>query len=106
MRSSGREAGLGPISICWRWWFRLKCFQRLGYFPRGGQVPEVVVEHVRDCLRLDEGTIPDAAERTAEWQRELVRERVGAVFDSERTRLVAEGAIRAAAEVKTHPPDL
>lgn len=86
----------------------LKCFQRLGYVARGEQVPEVVVEHVRDCLPLDEGTIPDAAERTAEWQRELVRERVGAaaVFDPERARLVAEGAIRAAAEVKNHPPDL
>jgi uncharacterized protein DUF4158 len=84
----------------------LKCFQRLGYFPRGEQVPEVVVAHMRDCLRLDEGTIPDAAERTAEWQRELVRERVGAVFDPARTRMVAEGAIRAAAEVKNHPPDL
>ena len=84
----------------------LKCFQRLGYFPRGEQVPEVVVEHIRDCLGLDEGTIPDAAERTAEWQRELVRERVGAVFDPERARLVAEGAIKAAAAVKNHPPDL
>jgi Domain of unknown function (DUF4158) len=40
----------------------LKCFQRLGYFPRGEQVPEVVVEHVRDCLGLDAGTIPDAAD--------------------------------------------
>jgi hypothetical protein len=27
----------------------LKCFQRLGYFPRGKQVvSDVVVEHVRD----------------------------------------------------------
>ena len=84
----------------------LKCFQRLGYFPRGEQVPDVVVAHVRDCLTLDRRTISDAAERTVEWQRELVRERVGAVFDPERTRIVAEGAIRAAAEVKNHPPDL
>jgi hypothetical protein len=45
----------------------LKCFQRLGYFPRGELVPEVVVEHVRDyCLALDQRTIPDAAARTAE----------------------------------------
>src|SRR6266542_1206872 len=84
----------------------LKCFQRLGYFPRGELVPDVVVGHVRDCLALDRRTIPDGAERTAEWQRELVRERVGAVFDPERARLVAEGAIRAAAGVKNHPPDL
>jgi hypothetical protein len=65
-----------------------------------------IVEHVRDCLRLDGGTIPDAAERMAEWQRELVRECAGAVFDPERGRLVAEGAIRAAADMKSHPPDL
>ena len=37
----------------------LKCFQRLGYFPRGEQVPDVVVGHVRDCLALDRRTIPD-----------------------------------------------
>ena len=79
----------------------LKCFQGLGYFPRGELVPEVVVEHVRECLALDQRTIPDAAARTAEWQREVVRERVGAVFDPERTRMVAGEAIRAAAEVKT-----
>ncbi|MCA1678087.1 MAG: hypothetical protein LC777_03620 [Actinobacteria bacterium] len=35
-----------------------------------------------------------------------MRERVGAVFDPARTRMVAEGAIRATAEVKNHPPDL
>ena len=84
----------------------LKCFQRLGYFPRGEQVPDVVVAHVRDCLTLDRRTISDAPERTVEWQRELVRERVGAVLAPERTRIVADGAIRAAAEVKNHPPDL
>ncbi len=84
----------------------LKCFQRLGYFPHGEQVPEVVVEHVRECLALDQRTVPDTAERTAEWQRELVRERVGAVLDPERARMVAGDGIRMAAEVMNHPPDL
>ena len=37
---------------------------------------------------------------------ELVRERLGAVFDPERARALAEQAIRAEAEVKNHPPDL
>jgi hypothetical protein len=75
----------------------------LGLLPARRAEPDVVVGHVRDCLALDRRTIPDGAERTAEWQRELVRERVGAVFDPERARGLAEGAIRAAAGVKNHP---
>ena len=84
----------------------LKCFQRLGYFPRDEQLPVEVIERVRTCLGLAEGTLPDAARRTAAWQRELIRERVGAVFDPERARALAEQAIRAEAEIKNHPPDL
>ena len=49
----------------------LKCFQRLGYFPRDGQVPDVIVERMRGCLGLPPGTMPDTAQRTAEWQRQL-----------------------------------
>jgi hypothetical protein len=30
----------------------LKCFQRLGYFPSGEQVPEVVVDRVRPSARV------------------------------------------------------
>ncbi len=83
----------------------LKCFQRLGYFPRDA-VPEVLVERVCGCLQLPVGTVPDVAQRTAEWQRELVRARVGVVFDPGRARALAEQAIREEAEVKNHPPDL
>ena len=50
--------------------------------------------------------MPDAAQRTAEWQRELVRGQVGAVVDPERARSLAEQAIREEAGVKNHPPDL
>jgi hypothetical protein len=84
----------------------LKSFQRLGHFPREDQIPEAVTEHVRGCLRSPAGTVPDAAQRTAEWQRELVRGRVGAVVDPERARSLAEQAIREEAGVKNHPPDL
>jgi TnpA family transposase len=84
----------------------LKCFQRLGHFPREDRVPEAVVERVRSCLGLAGATVPEAARRTAAWQRELVRERVGALFDPERARALAEQAIREEAEVKNHPPDL
>ena len=83
----------------------LKCFQRLGHFPRDG-VPEVMIERACGRLPLPAATMPDAAQRTAEWQRELVRERVGAVFDPQLARSLAEQAIREEAQVKNHPPDL
>jgi hypothetical protein len=50
--------------------------------------------------------MPDTAQRTAQWQRQLVRDRVGAVFDPQRARALAEQAIREEAGVKNHPPDL
>ena len=68
----------------------LKCFQRLGYFPRRDDVPETVIEHVRRCLDLPEATVPErGSERTAESQRQLVRERVGVVLNPERAREIA-----------------
>lgn len=84
----------------------LSCFQRLGYFPRPGDVPVEVVEHVRRCLELPEGIVPLRGSHTAKWQRRLVRQRLGVVHDPERARAVAAEAIRSAAEVKNNPPDL
>ena len=94
-RSRGGEHLLGLLVA-------LKCFQRLGYFPRGDRVPELVVERVRDCLGLSGAGVPVVAARTAEWQRALVRERAGAVGDL--ARALAEQAIRAEAELKNYPP--
>ena len=51
----------------------LRCFQRLGYFPRRAEVPGIVVEHIRRGLRLSEGTTAFSAVDTAKWQRRLVR---------------------------------
>jgi len=85
----------------------LKCFERLGYFPRPDQVPAVVFDHLRRCLGLGEETVAElGSERTGEAQRQLVRERVGVVLDTEQARTVAAEAIREAAEVKNNPPDL
>ena len=36
----------------------LTCFQQLGYFPRSGEVPGKVVEHVRRCRALRGGNGP------------------------------------------------
>jgi Tn3 transposase DDE domain/Domain of unknown function (DUF4158) len=84
----------------------LRCFQRLGYFPRLAEVPEIVVEHIRRGLRLPEGTAAFSAVDTGKWQRRLVRERLGVRHDPQRARTVAEAAVRSAAEVKNDPPDL
>jgi hypothetical protein len=84
----------------------LKSFQRLGYFPREEQVPEVVVARIRDWLGLPGGMVRDAPDRTGRWQQGLVRGRLGVVSDPRRSRALAEQAIREEAEVKNHPPDL
>ncbi|MGH9223842.1 MAG: DUF4158 domain-containing protein [Acidimicrobiales bacterium] len=84
----------------------LKCFQRLGYFPAREEVPPSVVDHVRRCLDLPEGTLPMAGARTAKAHRELVRSRSGVTHDPQRARAVAAEAIRSAAASKNNPADL
>jgi Domain of unknown function (DUF4158) len=65
-----------------------------------------VVEHVRRALGLADATVPSRGSETAKAQRRLVRERLGVAHDPERARAVASDAIRSAALVKNHPPDL
>ena len=84
----------------------LTCFQRLGYFPRSGEVSGKGVEHVRRCRALPEGTAPSCGDETAKLQRRLVREHLGVTHDPEQARAVACAAIRSAAEIKNDPPDL
>lgn len=84
----------------------LRCFGRLGYFPRSEDVPDAVVEHVRRCLKLEDGTAAACGTPTAKLHRTLVRERLRVVCDPQRARAVAEHAIAGAALVKNHPPDL
>ncbi|MFF6851766.1 DUF4158 domain-containing protein [Streptomyces antimycoticus] len=85
----------------------LKCYQKLGYFPKAAEVPGTVVEHVRGALELPEGTGPHyESANTAKLHRKLVRERHGISYDQERARQIAEETIRRAALVKNNPPDL
>jgi hypothetical protein len=85
----------------------LKCFQRLGYFPSLAEVPVVVVDHVRQQMKLPDQVAPiHESERSAKRHREWVRERLGVTYDAERARMIAEQAIRAAAAVKDNPADL
>jgi hypothetical protein len=84
----------------------LRCFGRLGYFPRSEDVPAAVVDHVRRCLKLADAIVPVRGTPTAKLHRTLVRERLRVVCDPQRAHEVVEEAIRAAALVKNHPPDL
>ncbi len=84
----------------------LVCFGQLGYFPRPGEVPVAVVEHVRRELGLPQSTTAWCEARNVKAQRQLVRGRLGVAHDPQRARAVAEAGIRSAAEVMNHPPDL
>lgn len=85
----------------------LKCFSRLGYFPALSEIPVLVVDHVRRDLDLSpEVAAVYAAGRTSRRHRDAIRQRAGVVRDPDATRAVAAEAIREAAHVRNHPPDL
>ena len=85
----------------------LKSYQRLGYFPKLDEVPQVVVEHVREALRLPADVVAEVdATRTAKRHREFVRTRLGVKYNAAKARILAEEAIRAAAQAKDNPADL
>jgi hypothetical protein len=63
----------------------LKCFQRMGRFPRDEEIPELVVDHVRRGLGLDAGvSAVYGSDRTRRHHRGLVRKRVGVVHNPAR----------------------
>lgn len=85
----------------------LKCFQKMARFCSREEIPQAVTDHVRHCLGLAPETEPDhGAARTAKWHRGQVRKRQGVTYDQRRARALAAAAIREAAQVRNHPPDL
>ena len=85
----------------------LKCCQRLGYFPRLGEVPPQIIGPVCDELGLHEDThVAGVAERTTRHHKGLVRARLGLIGDQKQAREVSAEVIRAAAQVKDNPADL
>ncbi len=85
----------------------LKSYQRLGYFPKLDEVPEIVVGHVREALGLPGGVLPQVdAARTAKRHRDLIRRRRGVKYNPAQARGLAEEAIREAAATKDNPADL
>jgi len=65
-----------------------------------------VVDFVRRAVDLPEGTVPKAANRTAERQRTAVRQRTGLSYDKARARKIAEAVMRSKAVSKNRPADL
>ena len=64
----------------------------LGYFPKLEEVPEAVVAHVREALRLPGTVVPEVdAARTAKRHREFVRKRLGVKYDATAARAIAQG---------------
>ena len=85
----------------------LKCFQRMARFCSREEIPHAVTDHVRHCLALaPETEAGHGTDRTMRLHRSLVRKRQGATRDPRRARALAAAAIREAAQVRNHPPDL
>lgn len=86
---------------------RLKCYQRLGYFAKLAEVPNVVSEHVRGHCELPDDVVAGSdAERTAKRHRRFVRDRLDVDYTAAHARDIAERAIRAAVQSKDNPADL
>ncbi len=76
-------------------------------FPEAGDVPVVVIDHVRAALGLaaDVGAVHES-DRTLWRHRDYVRMRMGMVYQPAAARAVPEDAIRAAVTTKDNPVDL
>ena len=85
----------------------LKCYQRLGYFPKLADVPPVVVEHVRGKLEQTETVeAVHESDRTLWRHRDFVRTKMDVKYTPAKVRAVAEAAIRKAVQSKDNPADL
>src|SRR5260370_5724134 len=85
----------------------LKSCQRLGYFPRPGEIPGVVAGHIRASLGLHESaSITDLPDRTMRHHKSLVRHRQGLSAHKAAAPQVAPEAIPVAAAGQGNPPHL
>ncbi|MFG2628614.1 DUF4158 domain-containing protein [Streptomyces sp. NPDC048473] len=85
----------------------LKCYQRLGCFPKPADVPAVVVDYVRG--RLEPAETVEAvheSDRTLWRHRDFVRTRMSVTYTPAKVRAVAGAAIRKAVQSKDNPADL
>ena len=85
----------------------LKAYQRIGYFPKLDEVPDLAVDHVRGLLGIGPGIkASHASERNAKLHRSYIRTRLGVTYRAAEVRKIAAEAIEAAAQSKDNPADL
>lgn len=85
----------------------LKSFQQLGYFPKIGDVPAAVVDHLRNCLSLIPAIEPGYEEtRTLYRHHQAIRDYLRVTpWGTDASRLAIR-AVSEAAETKDNPADL
>ena len=87
----------------------LKCFQRLHYFPSLETMPEVIVNHVRQCLQLDK-EVRAAYDRPKTMYRhqQLIRDwlQVEPYYGNQKARRLAAGTALRVALMIDDPVDI
>ena len=84
----------------------LKSFQKLGYFPKPEEVPEVVFSHVRSCLGLNQDVLPAPPQRSRQRYRDTIRDYLRVKVYGDEARRVATEAVAEAAASMDDPADL
>jgi hypothetical protein len=84
----------------------MKCFQRLGYFPRPKDIPAAVISHIRTCLHLPNDTEPNFQTKTLYRHQKAIREYLKVTSFGKIPLDIATTAIYKAAQVMDNPADL
>ncbi|MGQ4669111.1 DUF4158 domain-containing protein, partial [Metabacillus halosaccharovorans] len=84
----------------------MKCFQRLGYFPRPKDIPATVISHVRTCLHLPNDTEPNFQTKALYRHQKAIREYLKVTPFGKIPLDIATTAIYKAAQVMDNPADL
>jgi hypothetical protein len=85
----------------------LKCYQRLGYFPRLDVVPADLAGRIRAAAELGVQVEPRyGSERTLTHHRAWIRTRLGVTYEPTQVRAIAESAMREALMSKDNPADV
>lgn len=84
----------------------LKSFQRLGYFPRPKDIPEGVINNIRECLNLSKDIEPNFQSKSLYRHQKAIRDYLNVHPYSKETLHIATSAIHQAAQVMDNPADL
>lgn len=84
----------------------MKCFQRLGYFPRPKDIPDAVISHIRSCLHLSDDTEPSFQTKALYRHQKAIREYLKVTSFGKIPLHIATTAIYKSAHVMDNPADL